>query len=297
MSHLDAIAEVLKAVNVPMSCRDLADEVICRGLITEYGKTLHASFSRDLNKDIAKGSSRFVKVAAGRFGLVANAKRAIQDADALMTAKQNQANRQVGVAKRGFVYILRDDHCKRCVKIGKTGGSLQKRLHQLQTGNPWIREYASLETSRYEDVERFLHNVIKLISRGKQVGTSEFYRFDPEDAKSILMEFERLLPADDYKLKVYENSISKASAGRTKRATATRIPSVVGEAWSGKTQLAKLIARRGGNEGAFGGILHFFGRKRPCQKGSKWRGSLEKVGIRFDVQDMVIDWSVAKNPL
>ena len=44
MNHLDAIAEVLKSVNAPMSCKDLADEVIRWGLITEYGKTLHASF-------------------------------------------------------------------------------------------------------------------------------------------------------------------------------------------------------------------------------------------------------------
>jgi hypothetical protein len=70
-----------------------------------------------------------------------------------------------------------------------------------------------------------------------------------------------------------------------------------GEQWEGKTQLAKLIARRGGNEGAFGGILHFFSRKRPCVKGGKWRSALESVGIKFDMQDYVIDWSDAKNPL
>ena len=70
-----------------------------------------------------------------------------------------------------------------------------------------------------------------------------------------------------------------------------------GESWKGKTQLAKLIARRGGNEGAFGGILHFFSRKRPCVKNSKWREALERVGLKFDANDYVIDWSVAKNPL
>lgn len=69
------------------------------------------------------------------------------------------------------------------------------------------------------------------------------------------------------------------------------------ERWDGKTQLAKLIARRGGNEGAFGGILHFFSRKRPCVKSSKWREMLEQAGLKFDANDYVIDWSIAKNPL
>ena len=69
------------------------------------------------------------------------------------------------------------------------------------------------------------------------------------------------------------------------------------ERWEGKTQLAKLIARRGGNEGAFGGILHFFSRMRPCVKTSKWRELLESAGIKFDTKDYVINWAVAKNPL
>ena len=66
--------------------------------------------------------------------------------------------------------------------------------------------------------------------------------------------------------------------------------------WNGRTQLAKLIARRGGNEGAFGGILHYFSRRRPCVKSSKWRKLLATAGIQFDEHDYVIDWSVAKNP-
>ena len=75
-----------------------------------------------------------------------------------------------------------------------------------------------------------------------------------------------------------------------------------GERWDGKTQLAKLIARRGGNEGAFGGILQFFADKsskvrRPCHANSKWRKPLEDVGLKFDANDYVIDWAAAKNPL
>ena len=69
------------------------------------------------------------------------------------------------------------------------------------------------------------------------------------------------------------------------------------ERWEGKTQLAKLIARRGGNEGAFGGILHYFSRKRRCAKTCKWRELLSSAGIKFDAKDYVINWAAAKNPL
>lgn len=70
-----------------------------------------------------------------------------------------------------------------------------------------------------------------------------------------------------------------------------------GEKWDGKTQLARLIARRGGNEGAYGGILHFFNKRRPCVKDGKWRQPLEAAGIAFDAKDFVVDWAAARNPL
>ena len=74
------------------------------------------------------------------------------------------------------------------------------------------------------------------------------------------------------------------------------------ESWNGKTQLAKLIARRGGNEGAFGGILQYFAEegskvRKPCHHNSKWRKPLEDAGVTFDKNDYVKDWQSAKNPL
>ena len=75
-----------------------------------------------------------------------------------------------------------------------------------------------------------------------------------------------------------------------------------GTSWSGKTQLAKLIARRGGNEGAFGGILQYFAPvsskvRKPCHPGSKWRKPLEDAGVKFDKDDFVRDWKCAKKTL
>lgn len=70
-----------------------------------------------------------------------------------------------------------------------------------------------------------------------------------------------------------------------------------GEVWKGKTQLAKVLARRGGNEGAYGGILHYFSKRKPCSKASKWRSILTDAGMKFDDSDYLIDWTVANNPL
>ena len=81
------------------------------------------------------------------------------------------------------------------------------------------------------------------------------------------------------------------------------MPSCCGEERrEGKTQFAKLIARRGGNEGAFGGILHYFADqgskvRKPCHPGSKWRKPLEDAGVKFDKNDYVVDWQCSKNPL
>jgi len=292
MTYLDAAEAVLRVVGRPLRSDEITRIAIEKGYLPATGKTPEASMRAGFIMHINKGGTRFVRVSPGVYGL----------SESVATPTLMTRGRQRAKSSSGFVYILRDDHCKKCVKIGKTGGSLQKRLRTLQTGNPWIKEYVTLETSRYEDVERFLHNVIKLISRGKQVGTSEFYRFDPEDAKSILMEFERILPKDDFKLTVYDDAVSKARAGRkvvrdseaNKERLKAHQAGAVGAIWATKTQLAKLIAKRGGNEGAFGGILHFFNRRRPCPVTSKWRVPLESVGVKFNAKDFVVDWTCAK---
>ena len=74
------------------------------------------------------------------------------------------------------------------------------------------------------------------------------------------------------------------------------------EPWKGKTQLAKLIAKRGGNIGAYGGILQYFAEvgakvRKPCPTNSKWRKPLEDAGIQFDDDGYVTNWACAKNPL
>ena len=67
--------------------------------------------------------------------------------------------------------------------------------------------------------------------------------------------------------------------------------------WANKTQLSKLIALRGGNEGSDGHIWLTLSRKRRCLPGSKWRSVLLEVGLEFDKENYVVDWTNAKNPV
>lgn len=74
------------------------------------------------------------------------------------------------------------------------------------------------------------------------------------------------------------------------------------EKWENKTQLAQLIAKRDGNEGAYGGILQYFAApgakaRKPCSQSSKWRKPLEDAGVKFDSAGFVLDWTCARNPL
>ena len=91
--------------------------------------------------------------------------------------------------KTGFVYILCDDHSKHVVKIGKASKDVEKRVRALQTGNPWIREFITVESSKWNEIEKAVHHIIRAIAHNKQVGTSEFFRIEPEEAKKILLEF------------------------------------------------------------------------------------------------------------
>ena len=289
------------------------------------------------------------------------------------------------MSAKGFVYILKDTHFKRGVKIGRAH-DVEKRMRPMRTANPWLSVYLKVETSKWVELEKAVHNIIKFVAKTKQVKNSEFYLIEPEKAKRIMLEFAPLFAEDDFIVYLEDGTVANASRGAEKttdaqarkcvsvnrRATSfsalgikpgdellfvptglkvsvvddktidyrgerfslsgftkKHIPkpnasgayqgpkyfsfkgrmlldirgagkaksSASVEHWDGKTQLAKLIARRGGNEGAFGGILHFFSRKRPCVKQSKWRNLLESVGLKFDEHNFVVDWSAAKNPL
>jgi hypothetical protein len=282
------------------------------------------------------------------------------------------------MAEKGFVYILKDSHFKRGVKIGRAH-DVDKRMRPMLTANPWLSVYVKVETSKWKELERAVHNVIKLVAKTKQVKNSEFYLIEPEKAKKIMLEFSSLFDKEDFTIYLEDGTIVNESKKKSKKDmfrdvnrakpinfstlgilhgeelvfvptglkvvveddktivyegmkyslsgfTKKFIPKsnnsgayqgpkyfsykgkllvdlrkgddgailINEDGWNGKKQLAKLIARRGGNEGAYGGILQLFNRKRPCGKNSKWRKLILAAGMQFDEHDYIVDWSVAK---
>jgi hypothetical protein len=97
----------------------------------------------------------------------------------------------------GYVYILTNPSFKDdIVKIGLTSGTVEKRMKELHTtGVPTpFEKYASIKTSKYEEVERFIHHSISLLSEGSRVNDNrEFFRIGPEKALSFMMEIAELL--------------------------------------------------------------------------------------------------------
>lgn len=200
---------------------------------------------------------------------------------------------------KGYVYILTNP-CfnayfkSKIVKIGQAK-DVKKRVATLNTSVPVRFDvFATLYTSKYKIVEKKIHQKLKGYSaiqelhgeRRVTAENGEFYLITPKKALRALIDESELIDDSDKSWELY---------GHGKRKAKTVPTSISGKAsWNNVTQLAKLIARRGGNEGAFGGILHYFSRKRPCVKTSKWRKPLEDIGVKFDAQDFVTDWQCAK---
>lgn len=97
----------------------------------------------------------------------------------------------------GFVYILTNPSFKDdIVKIGLTSGTVEKRMKELHTtGVPTpFEKYASIMTSKYEEVERFMHHSLSLLCEGCRVNDNrEFFKVGPEKALSFMMEIAELL--------------------------------------------------------------------------------------------------------
>ena len=97
----------------------------------------------------------------------------------------------------GYVYILTNPSFKDdIVKIGMTSGIVEKRMKELHTtGVPTpFEKYASIKTSKYEEVERFMHHTLSLLSEGSRINNNrEFFHIRPDKALSFMMEIAELL--------------------------------------------------------------------------------------------------------
>jgi len=285
MTFLEAAERALEKSRRPMRPDEIVNVAIANGWIVPAGKTPEATMSANLAVSIKKDSSRFVRVAPGVFGL-AGIK---YDASSLPVVKRKgKADNRQKSDECGYVYILTNPSFRRdWVKIGMTERPVNTRSKELDnTAVPLPFEiYATLKTKHRRKIEHLLHGSIDDIAPRKRIRkTREFFNIAPETALRLLR---RAAEAFDEQGNIEEffrkiESKSSASAGRRK--------SEANIGPKGKTQFAKMIARQGGNEGAFGGILQYLSRKRKCTTTSKWRALLEQAGVKFDKNDLVVGW-------
>lgn len=291
MSLFTFAETVLNQAGCALDAREIARRIIAKGLWRPITRTPDASVGAAIYVGIKNGERSIVKVGKGLFASAAAAKRL---RDTPRPARRDGRKRSSPCKKSaGYVYILVNPSLKGMVKIGKTKRPVDLRSKELyNTAIPTqFEEYASLETGKYAEVEELVHRILTKLTRKRVNEKREFYKIRPDEALEILTDVSRVLDPGD---RIFHAPATAKAATATK---SPRMPRPKKERWTGKTQLAKIVARRGGNEGAFGGILHLFDRKRRCVKDSKWREPLERIGIRFDARDFVIDWSAARNPL
>lgn len=96
----------------------------------------------------------------------------------------------------GYVYILTNPSFKEdWVKIGITSGTVEKRMKELySTGVPLAFEkYASFKTSKYIEVERFMHRSLSLLVDNRINNNREFFNIKPQIALHYLMQIAELL--------------------------------------------------------------------------------------------------------
>ena len=294
MKLKDAIEKVLREARKPLEAEVIAERVLAEGLWQTSGKTPAATVGSAIYTSIKKGEKRFAQTGPGVFCLFGG------KAPLRIRHEKNDA---------GYVYILTNPCFRKdWVKIGKTSRPVDTRSKELDnTAIPLPFEvYAMLKTSQKTKIEKLIHGLIEEFNPALRIRRNrEFFNIPPAKALGLLAKAAEILDeADNIVLgpKIAEAPAKSAARPAKAKRPAAAKESGRKESWSGKTQLAKLIARRGGNEGAFGGILQYFAEegskvRKPCHSNSKWRKPLEEAGVKFDKTDFVMDWQHAKNPL
>lgn len=303
MCLLDAVEKVLKEAGRPLSAPDIAKLVLKKGLWKTFGLTPSATVSARLYDDIKKGNSRFVKAGKGVFGLSGTTYKLDEKGGKPKTSAHSNDS--------GYVYILTNPSFRKdWVKIGMTERPVDTRSKELDnTAVPLpFQIYATLHTRHRRRIEKLLHGMIDDFDSSARIRKSrEFFNVNPELALRLLTRAAEAFDEEANVRKVFKGLIKKshdalrAAIESPKKAQSrveeTPAKETTPEKWVGKTQLARLLARRAGNEGAYGGLLQLLTRKRACREGSKWRKPLENAGLAFDRDGFVLDWTAAKNPL
>lgn len=290
MDILSAAEKVLRKAGHSLGVDELTRRMLDAGLWTSKSKTASASVGSRIYMDIKKGGTTFVKTGRAEFGL---------------TSKKIK---KCATADFGYVYILTNPSFRKdWVKIGMTERPVNIRSKELDnTAVPLPFEiYATLKTKHRRKVENLLHGMIDDLDPNRRIRKSrEFFNINPETALRLLI---RAADVFDEKENISREISKPTTTSQPKKEVKSVAQAFVkpkqksvrpkAQAWTLVTQLAKIIAERGGNAGSHGHVYLTLARKRRCPISSKWRPVLESAGLKFDSAGFVIDWKCARNPL
>ncbi len=293
MRILDAIEKVLKEAGFPLSARDITQLILKEKLWATKSKTPCDSVGSTIYRDMKKDTSRFIKVGTGVFAL--KGMKCQEYANA-----QQKAKKEAKIDDSGYVYILTNPSFRKdWVKIGMTERPVNTRSKELDnTAVPLPFEiYATLHTKHRRRIEKLLHGMIDALNSGARIRKSrEFFNIDPELALRLLTQAAEAFNEEANICEVFKRQkvlhVTTLKGISPKKSVAD-----TNEHWHTQAQLARIIARKGGNEGAFGGIQGLLSGRRRCLETSKWRAPLEAAGLAFDEKGFCKDWKTAKNPL
>jgi len=203
---------------------------------------------------------------------------------------------------KGYVYILTNPCIQYTFKEGgrsvtivpvKIGMAkdVEKRIGTLNTSLPEnFVHHMSVFSNDSKALENIVHRLLepyRIVT--KQGDRTEFFRCSVKEAVATLRQTAKDMHLREYKIdktKLIGRSACKIKSNRKAASPECSFKNV--------TQLAKYVAEKGGNIGAFGGILQLLGASRPCKPSSKWRKPLEKLGVRFNDKNFVADWTTAR---
>jgi len=284
MTFLEAAEKVLKDTGLPMRPDEIARVAMARGLVTTTGKTPGATMSAQLATHVKDGGKTFVRTSRGFFGLSGGRAASVQP-DLFAEAKRDS----------GYVYILTNPSFRRdWVKIGMTERPVNTRSKELDnTAVPLPFEiYATLKTNHRRKIEHLLHGSIDDIAPKKRIRkTREFFNISPETALKLLVRAAEVFDEEQCIDEVFRHKSVVQPEPKPPRPIANPVAET---GWKNVTQLAKWITTQDGNIGAWGGVQQLLTARRPCKPTSKWRKPLEELGIRFDANNLVVDWRSAK---
>ena len=110
--------------------------------------------------------------------------------------------------EKGYVYILTNPSFREdWVKIGKSARPVEKRIKELDnTAVPQPFEiYATIQTTKYNDVEKYIHQTIDQLSPDKRIRRNrEFFNVKPQVVLDIFRNIASML--DDAVITIYKDN-------------------------------------------------------------------------------------------